>query len=116
LRSIRTYFNAITDIACRFAGISERPGHFYFDILCTDAALRRFAINPLLESAVDEETRRMTRRPGKNVKDFVRLPDPWLRIEQLEVVDTCAQQSVSMGSVHRRSKVQGGMSFQFSLA
>lgn len=45
LRSIRTYFNAVADVACRFAWISERPDHFHFDILYINAALRRFTIN-----------------------------------------------------------------------
>ena len=45
LRSIRTYFNAIADVACRFAGISKVPVASHFDILYINAALCRFTVN-----------------------------------------------------------------------
>jgi hypothetical protein len=50
LRSIRTYLNAIANVACRFARISERPGHFHFDILHVNVALRRFTVNIVAEA------------------------------------------------------------------
>lgn len=40
LRCIRSHLDAAGDVACRFVGISKRPGHFHFDILLLGFVMR----------------------------------------------------------------------------
>ena len=50
LWSIRTYLNAVIDVACWFAGVSECARYFHLDILNINAALCRLTIKIIAET------------------------------------------------------------------
>ncbi len=44
LASMSTHLDAITDVTCWLAGITERASYFHFDILNVNAALRCLSV------------------------------------------------------------------------